>query len=71
SLERGAAAVVVGSASKVSPELPGSLDRAALAPAVAWSVLFVAVAEWEAGNTSELYRRGKQELAHVCSGEGH
>ncbi len=49
----GLAAVILGSASLVLPELPGALGRAAGAVAVTWGVLFVAVAEWEARNTSE------------------
>lgn len=49
----GLAAVIVGSASIVLPELPGSLGRTAGVLAVAWGVLFVAVAEWEARNTPE------------------
>jgi len=49
----GAAAVILGSASLVLPEVPGTLGRAAGVVAVAWGVLFVALAEWEARNTSE------------------
>jgi len=49
----GAAAVLVGTASIVLPELPGALGGAAGALAVAWGVLFAAVAEWEARNTPQ------------------
>jgi len=55
----GAAAVIVGSASIVLPELPGALGQAAGAVAVAWGVLFVALAEWEVRNTSESYYSSK------------
>jgi hypothetical protein len=43
----GVAAVIVGAASLVWPELPGALGWAAGAVALLWGVLFVAVAEWE------------------------
>ncbi|MGB3635442.1 MAG: hypothetical protein WA982_15475 [Rubrobacteraceae bacterium] len=49
----GVAAVIVGSASIVLPELPGALGQAAGALALGWSVLFVTVAEWEAHNLAE------------------
>ena len=42
----GAAAVVVGSASLIWPDPSGSLGQVAGAVAVAWGILFVAVAEW-------------------------
>jgi hypothetical protein len=49
----GAAAVILGSASIMLPELPGAPGQAGGALVVAWGVLLVAVAEWEARNTSE------------------
>lgn len=49
----GGAAVIVGSASIVLPELPGALGQVGGALAFAWGVLFVALAEREARNTSE------------------
>lgn len=48
----GVAAVIVGSASLVLSELPGSLGQAGGAVAVAWGVAFIAVAEWEAHSTA-------------------
>lgn len=42
-----ASAVLVGSASIVWPELPGSLGQVAGAVAVVWGILFAAFAEWE------------------------
>jgi hypothetical protein len=49
----GAAAVIVGLASIVLPEVPGAVGQAGGAAAVAWGVLFVVVAEWEQRNPSE------------------
>ncbi|HBY96144.1 MAG: hypothetical protein M5U01_38625 [Ardenticatenaceae bacterium] len=49
----GAAAAIFGSASIVLPEVSGAPGQAAGALAVAWGVLFVAVAEREKRNTSE------------------
>jgi hypothetical protein len=49
----GAAAATLGSASIVLPELPGAPGQGGGAMTVAWGVLFIAVAEWEARNTSE------------------
>jgi hypothetical protein len=49
----GAAAAIVGSASIMLPELPGAFGRAGGVVVVAWSVLFVVVAEWAARTTSE------------------
>ena len=43
----GVAAVLVGAASFVWPALPGSLGRFAGVAAVAWGILFIAVAAWE------------------------
>lgn len=49
----GAAAVILGSASIVLPEVPGAPGQAVGTLAVAWGVLLVAVAEWEERNISE------------------
>jgi hypothetical protein len=43
----GAAALIVGAASMVLPDAPGSLGRGWGAVTVAWGVLFVGAAEWE------------------------
>ena len=43
----GTAAIIVGLASCVLPDVPGSVGQACGALAVVWGVLFVAVAEWQ------------------------
>jgi hypothetical protein len=48
----GAAAAILGAASIALPEVPGALGQGGGGLALAWGVLFIAVAEWEARNTS-------------------